>query len=150
MDGSRCRLYAPALRKQPLLPTEWERLGPRAYSCFREGKHLLSFFEPQLFRCPNHSLATIPMKEITALCELLYVIQRAAVYFVYLSSGFCSLDLSYNFSFCRWECGAYCAVWEGGHAVKKASSKRSDMRLTQFASFFAAEIWRSVHALRRQ
>jgi len=91
MDGSQCWLYAPALRKQPLLPTEQERLGPRAYSCFREGKHLFSFFEPQLFSCPNHSLATIPMKDITALCELLYVTQRAAVYFVYLSSGFCGL-----------------------------------------------------------
>jgi len=64
VDGSQRQLYAPALRKQPLLPTEQERLGPKAYSCFREGKHLLSFFKPQLFRCPDHSLATMPMKDI--------------------------------------------------------------------------------------
>lgn len=58
----------------------------------------------------------------------------------------CLLDFLYNFSFWGQECGAYCALG-GVHVVKKASSKRSYIRLTQFASFFAAEIWRSVNAL---
>jgi len=133
----------------PCYPLNRKGWVPEHTAALEKGSISCPLLKPQLFSCPHHSLATIPMKDITALCELLCVIQRAAVYFVYLSFGFCCLDLSYNFSFCRRKCGAYCAVG-GDHAVKKALSKRSDMRLTQFASFFTAEIWRSVYALRRQ
>jgi hypothetical protein len=75
---------------------------------------------------------------MTALCEFLYALQKAVVYFVKLSSGVCGLDLSCNLSFWGRECGAYCAV-VGDHAVKKAWSKRGKVRLTQLASFFTAE-----------
>jgi len=99
VNGSQHQLYAPAWGNSPCYPMKRKGWVPEHIAALEKGSISFPFFQPQLFSCPDNSLATVPMKDITALCELLNVIQTVAVYFVYLSSGFCGLDLSYNFSF---------------------------------------------------
>jgi hypothetical protein len=139
-----------SLKKQPLLPTEQDdMLGPRAHSCFREGKHLLHIFKPQFLSCPCHRLATIPT-HISHLSVNFFMLHRKQFFSLWTClAGFCDLDLSCNLNFWGREYGAYCAV-VGAHAGKKAGHKRDNGRMTLFASFLIAEICKFVCALRRE